>query len=76
MPGAGKLSAVAGYRNKISHIIYPRIFDLSVQALEQEFDKRPDIPLNQICRFCSYLSVPYSAKSLGSKMVTEILFVL
>jgi len=29
-----------------------RIFDPSVQVFEQEFYKRPDIPLNQSSRFC------------------------
>jgi hypothetical protein len=77
MHGAGKLLAVGGYRNKNSLAIYPRIFHLSIQALEKEFDKHPDIPLIQISRLCSYLSVPYqdSAENLHSRMVTQILFV-
>ena len=61
----------------LGHPVYPRIFDLSVEAFEQEIEKRPDIPLDQSCRFCSYLSVPYhdSAKSLRSNMVIQMLFV-
>jgi hypothetical protein len=75
MPGAGKLSAVGGHGSKTSHTIYPRIFELSIEALEQEFHKRPDIPLNKTWKLSSYLSVPYSAKSLRSKIVTQMLSV-